>query len=414
MSSVPIKILVLSGPTGVGKTAIGSLLAAMLNGEIISCDSVQVYKELIIGSNKDLELSIPQHLINIVSWKDGFTNADFYALCLQKMKEVDRRGMVPLLVGGTGFYTKWIIEGKPSCPPPSKETLLQVENMVNGCSWEDSIKILESFDPIYASSLYKNDTYRLKRAIANYLQTSRPMTSFLPNKSTCPIEKMFDFRCFYLSKDRLSLALSIDLRCEQMIKKGLLKEVGELWDDGLTKDCSAGRAIGYSDTLDLIQELWDLYAEKEDFSKDIMGFFNGKEIISKFKKFIEKFKSASRQYSRRQDTWHREIGFQWIDSDFFKDRFQNECEQDSPTLMAQYIASAFNLSRVEWDSNEELKEIHQGSLALRWTDSVRESMRTYQKTVELKSAPSFELDSICSKELFEQLGPIFRKKANTN
>ena len=403
------KVLVLSGPTGVGKTAIAVLLGSLLDGEIISCDSVQVYNELVIGANKETKLSIPQHLVDLVSWQErNFTNADFHARCLEKIDEIISRGKVPLLVGGTGFYTKWIIEGRPSCPPPSKETLAMVNEMLEGRPWEEAIKLLEAVDPEYAASLYKNDRYRLKRAMANHLQTGQTMSTFKPITKEAA---KYDFRCFYLSKDRPTLSLQIGSRCEKMIANGLLKEVGELWLQGLAKDCPAGRAIGYAETIDFIQELSHMmvgYGEGNLF-KNEDNFLKSEKVISMFRKYLDQFKAASRQYSRRQDAWHRNLGFRWIDSSILQKQL-NSIDADPHVMTAEYLAHVFNLSRTEWETNAELGKIHEESLETRWSDAIRKSMKTYQRSTKEDLRSIFASDEVCHSIMQSQLGPILRQR----
>ncbi|KAM0682775.1 hypothetical protein MDAP_002010 [Mitosporidium daphniae] len=398
------KVLILSGPTGVGKTAIAVLLSSLLDGEIISCDSVQIYKELVIGSNKELGLPVPQHLIDIVSWKEkNFTNADFHSLCLGKIEEITSRGKIPLLVGGTGFYTKWIVQGRPSCPPPSKEILAVVDQMTDNCDWEEAINLLKAVDPEYAASLYKNDRYRLKRAIANHLQTNQPMSSFKPTKE----DMKYDFRCFYLSKDRPTLSLSIDCRCEKMISNGLLREVGELWLQGLKKDYSAGRAIGYSETIDFIESLWVKYSSITADEQD--EFFKTKEVLAKFRNYVDLFKASSRQYSRRQDSWHKDSEFKWIDGSVLKSKFDS-VEMDPLIATSTYITRAFNLSRFEWDTSAEFEEIHKESLSLRWSDTIRKSMKTYQAIAKENLKSIFTCDDTCHATMLDQLKSVFNKK----
>ena len=117
-------------------------LAKVLNGELLSCDSVQVYRELHIGANKwaPKEDEPPQHLVNLVSWRDSFTSADFYGACQAKVHEVLSRGRVPILVGGTGFYLEWLMHGRPASPPTDMEAMSRVEQDISqDNSWEQSL-----------------------------------------------------------------------------------------------------------------------------------------------------------------------------------------------------------------------------------------------------------------------------------
>ena len=138
----------IAGPTGVGKTDLAVCLARMLNGELLSCDSVQVYHELCIGANKWIpkQDEPPQHLVNLVSWRDSFSSADFYAACQAKMHEVLSRGNVPILVGGTGFYLEWVMHGRPASPPTDLEAMSRVEQDISqDDSWEQSLDDCEKW-----------------------------------------------------------------------------------------------------------------------------------------------------------------------------------------------------------------------------------------------------------------------------
>lgn len=121
------KAVIIAGPTGVGKTDLAVHLAKRLGGELISCDSVQVYKHLEIGANKDRFEEPAQHLLDIVELDEAFTAADFYQRCLDTMVEVCGRGKVPILVGGTGFYMDWLVRGRPSAPPTDPVVAEQVQ-----------------------------------------------------------------------------------------------------------------------------------------------------------------------------------------------------------------------------------------------------------------------------------------------
>lgn len=188
-----IKVVLLSGPTGVGKTRIAQRLCKALNAEIISCDSVQVFKELNIGSNKERlvdilpsgeELLMPQHLVDLVSWKQDFSVGDYYEACMNAIKSISAAGKLPLVVGGTGFYMNWILRGRAASPSVPEEFYEASKRELQGKSWSEALEDFKKVDPKYAQTLSNNDFYRLERAWAVYKYTGKPNSSFYyPNRA---------------------------------------------------------------------------------------------------------------------------------------------------------------------------------------------------------------------------------------
>lgn len=285
------RAIVIAGPTGVGKTELAVRLARKLNGELISCDSVQVYRHLEIGSNKEsMPDGIPQHLVDFVDLDQPFTAADFFKACLETVEKVGAEGKVPILVGGTGFYLDWIVRGRPSAPATDPESLEAVRvELASLPDWKSKLSLLSSVDPEYAKSLSGNDLYRLERALAVHRHTGNPLSSF---QKQSPVD--YDWRCFYLTGDREGLNRNIDVRCEKMIKRGLIRETKDLVDRGLLlKDSSPGRSIGYQETI---------------------AFLESPKDIPSFKQYLANFQAVTRQYSRRQETWFRRMEeFKWIE-----------------------------------------------------------------------------------------------------
>lgn len=311
------RALIIAGPTGVGKTDLAVRLARSLDGELISCDSVQVYRHLIIGANKEQTPDgIKQHLVDFVELDQGFTAADFYEKCFQTVDDVLGRGKIPILVGGTGFYMDWIVRGRPSAPATDPVVLEKVEDELSSLeTWKEKLAVLESVDPDYAASLSGNDLYRLKRALCVYRQTGNPLSSFSKK-----FPQQYDWRCFYLTADREALNRRIDVRCETMIHRGLVKETDELVSSGLLlKESSPGRSIGYQETIQ---------------------FLESNRTIEDFRAYLKKFQAITRQYSRKQETWFAKMSeFKWIErpnlgeplSDDFVEKFTDwfKTEKDS-------------------------------------------------------------------------------------
>jgi tRNA dimethylallyltransferase len=294
-----VRGIVIGGPTGVGKTDLAALLAQRLNGELISCDSVQIYTGLTIGANKT-PTPVPQHLIDLKHWSCAFTAADFLQSCWKAVKEVVGRGRVPILVGGTGFYLDWVVRGRPGAPPTDPLVLKEVEEMLaKDANWEESLKRLMEVDEEYAAVLMRNDYYRLKRALVVQKMTGAPLSSFKHRRRSSE-ELSVDWRCFYLAvSNRMALLAHLDKRCEMMVQRGLVQEVLQLVKQGFGPDCQAGRAIGYKEVLDLLAKLRRLPREQWDAA---------------FVEFIGEFQSQTRQYTRRQEKWFYGMQeFQWIE-----------------------------------------------------------------------------------------------------
>ena len=278
--------VVIAGPTGIGKTDVAIHLKDLLQPAcLISCDSVQVYRDLSIGANKDYRHE--HHLVDVVDWRQPlFTSADYAEACWSVLRELDD-GTTPIMVGGTGMYVEWVTRGRPGAPEVPKEMLENIkEELRKVASWEEKLTLLQSVDPVTSSRLSPNDEYRLIRALAVYRHSGKPL-SFFPRH--LPPPQLLSWRIFYLyPADRLSLYRRIDARCEQMIQAGLLQEVWSLRKQGLSTEMQAGRAIGYRQCLEFFDELDDTDHFKE-----------------KFILFLRRLQAETRQYSRRQETWYR-------------------------------------------------------------------------------------------------------------
>lgn len=309
MTSPISKLVVfLSGPTGVGKSDVAIELAKLIGGEVVSCDSVQIYKRLDIGSNKTLQTEgIPHHMIDIVDFDSEYSAGHFYSDCTKCIEGIHERGNIPILVGGTGLYMKWILNGRPTSPETPSEIKQTVKEMLqeDGNNWQKSLDRLNQLDPDYASSLLPNDFYRLGRALEINLHSGRPLKEFQPpglfNRSSFVHHLGWDCRCFYLSTNRKFLYHLIDYRCELMIKQGFFKELLELMQSGFNDSFPSGKSIGYFQGLQFLTNCK---------STSCISFG---EFKQKFLTFLSEFQAESRQYARSQDTWHwKDDRFWWI------------------------------------------------------------------------------------------------------
>lgn len=297
--------LVIAGPTGIGKTEVAASLARIFDGELISCDSVQVYAGLSIGANKTPTDPIPQHMLDLVHWKDVtvFSAADFVEKCHQVIGDVLGRKKTPILVGGTGLYLDWILNGRPTAPATDQLILKVIEEELatDQSDWSKSIERLRLVDSEYASVVKTNDYYRLKRALVVHRMTGQPLSSFKTRRASSKVDQMatVDWKCFYLHpEDRLAMMRHIDRRCEAMIQRGLLTEVLDLLDQGLSRNSQPARAIGYNETISFIDRVRSSPIELHD--QCVLDYINT-------------FQAETRKYVRRQENWfasHKE--YQWI------------------------------------------------------------------------------------------------------
>ncbi len=275
------KAIALFGPTAVGKTALTEVLFSS-GYEIINCDSVQVYKGLDIGSakpEKELQKKIVHHLLDIREPHQQYTVGDFLNDAEALVKEINERGKIPILTGGTAYYFKQFIYGQAKTPAVDINIREKVRDLIaqNGNQWAYSE--LRKVDFISYERINKNDIYRLSRALEVFYQTGKPLSSF-PLGSE--IREDIDFLIIGLSREKKILDERIDFRVEQMFNDGLYGEVKGLIANGADATMPAMKAIGYK----------EFFVAKE----------SGEMNISEIKALIAK---NSRQYAKRQMTFFR-------------------------------------------------------------------------------------------------------------
>ncbi|KAL3684672.1 hypothetical protein R1sor_002694 [Riccia sorocarpa] len=344
------RVIVITGPTGVGKSSAAISLAKRLGGEIVSADSVQVYKSLDVGSAKtpiSERQNVPHHLIDIVSPTEEYSAGDYYVDARAATDDVVARGRVPIVVGGTGLYLRWFLNGKPDTPKATAEQAAAVEAEVaalqsGGGGWDEGVKYLaEAGDPETAHKLARNDWYRLRRSLEILKISGRPQSSFpLPwvtaKESSADVETDsgepplkprqipgtdgseldYDFQCYFMYLKRVDLYRRIDQRCEEMLTdpEGLLREASWLLDLGILPNSSSpSRAIGYRQTMEYLTQC---------------RMSGGVSTVEQFLEFLQEFQKASRNYAKRQLTWFRgEDRFRLVDASASKDEIVEFMEQ---------------------------------------------------------------------------------------
>ncbi|KAK4398327.1 tRNA dimethylallyltransferase 9 [Sesamum angolense] len=304
------KVVVISGPTGAGKSRLALELAKRLNGEIVSADSVQVYRGLDIGSAKPSlseRQEVPHHLVDILHPSEEYSVGQFYEDARQITGEILSRGRVPVVTGGTGLYLRWFIYGKPDVPKASPEITSEVHSeladLQRDGDWDAAVQFVVKAVKCAPPSAFQVPYNSFKEKLeSSEIDASDIKSSTSELNDSTSKELDYKFICFFLSTQRLDLYRSIDLRCEDMLlDDGLLSEAKWLLDLGLLPNSnSATRAIGYRQAMDYL-----LMAREQG------GWSSAKEYFS----FLSEFQKASRNFAKRQLTWFRnEPIYQWIDA----------------------------------------------------------------------------------------------------
>lgn len=290
------RVIVLAGPTCCGKSKLAMELAEAMDGEIISADSMQVYRGMDIGTakaSKEERLLIPHHLIDIRDIQESFNVVDFYYEARQACQQILDRGNVPIVAGGSGFYLHALLYGPPSGPPSVPELRKSLEEEMEKLGSEALYARLAELDPQYAKSITKKDKQKIVRGLEIITLTHKKVSKLSWKGRRKP--QNFDFHCWFLHRPKEKLYERIDMRCDKMLKEGFLDEVRRLEPQGLRENSSASQAIGYRQALD---------------------FLLTSQSTEEYENFVKVFKQATRQYAKRQFTWFRkEPLFRWLDVD---------------------------------------------------------------------------------------------------
>jgi tRNA dimethylallyltransferase len=272
----------LTGPTASGKTAVGLELAERIGAEIVSLDSMAVYRGLDIGTAKptaDERRRVPHHLIDLVSPAEDYSLARYLADAATAVAEIVGRGRVPLFVGGTPLYLKALLRGVATGPPPDWELRRQLARLAG--EGHDLHARLREVDPITAARLPPGDIKRIIRALEVYEHTGRPLSAWQADARWTQPRAVA--RVFTLAWPRAELHARINARVEAMFAAGLVAEVVGLLEAGVEFSRTARQALGYRDVLEHLQGQRDLAAT------------------------IELVQTRTRQFAKRQETWYRHL-----------------------------------------------------------------------------------------------------------
>ena len=276
-------IICIAGPTASGKTALAVELAKELNGEVVSCDSMYVYKRMNIGTAKpsiEEMQGIVHHMIDVAEPDEDFSVSKYCDMAAPIVDDIITRGKTAIIAGGTGLYMDSLIRGNDFAPFPSTGMREKLEAQADEQGMDAILDLLRSIDPDAAARLHLSDRKRIIRALEVYFETGQTITAHnlktqaIPPRYT-PLWLGLDFA------DRAELYRRIDLRVDIMLQQGLVEEIKTLLSSGIPEKCTAMQAIGY---------------------KEFVTALDGRCTIQEA---AEEIRKSSRHYAKRQLTWFR-------------------------------------------------------------------------------------------------------------
>ena len=276
-------LICIAGPTASGKTSLAVELAKELDGEVVSCDSMQVYKRMDIGTAKpsaEEMQGIPHHMLDVAEPDEDFSVSRYCEMASPIVDDIISRGKVAIIAGGTGLYMDSLIKGNAFAPFPSTGVREKLEAQADAEGMEAMLSRLTSIDPEAASRLHLSDRKRIIRALEVYLETGETITAH--NRKTQAIPPRYTPLWLGLDfAERSELYRRIDLRVGIMLKQGLVKEIQDLLASGIPAKCTAMQAIGY---------------------KEFVAVLSGQGTIGEA---ADEVRKSSRHYAKRQLTWFR-------------------------------------------------------------------------------------------------------------
>lgn len=273
-------VYIIAGPTAVGKSVIANYLARRIHGEIVNCDSIQLYKYLDIGSAKpspaDMS-TVPHHLYGVIDPKEDMTVARYQKMALETIDDILERGKTPILCGGTGLYLNSVLYDMDFAAGPADggKRRRELEDMAEQMGGEYMYEVLSAVDPKSAERIHPNNTRKVIRAIEAY-----EFGSNVQDLNACGLREGYDFRLFGITMDREWLYDRINRRVLKLVQNGLLDEIKSLREMGYDETAPALKAIGY---------------------KEFFAYYNGE--IPELKDAILAVMKDTRHYAKRQLTW---------------------------------------------------------------------------------------------------------------
>lgn len=277
------KIICIAGPTASGKTALAVALAHKVNGEVVSCDSMQIYKKMNIGTAKPTEAEmegIPHHMLSVAEPEEDFSVSRYCEMATPIVEDILSRGKTAIIAGGTGLYMDALIRGNAFAPYPSTGRREELEQLAAQEGIDAVLCKLKEVDPESAARLHPSDQKRIIRAMEVYLETGETITEH--NRKTQEIPPRFSPVWFALEdENRQDLYDRIDRRVLQMLEEGLIAEIQALLASGVPEKATSMQAIGY---------------------KEFVDFLAGRCSLVDAAALVQQ---ASRRYAKRQLTWFR-------------------------------------------------------------------------------------------------------------
>ena len=284
-------IICIAGPTASGKTALTVALARELDGEVVSCDSMQVYKRMDIGTAKpspEERQGIPHHMIDVAEPWEDYSVSRYCADAAPIVEDIVSRGKTAIIAGGTGLYMDSLIRGNDFAPFPSTGVRERLEREADREGMEALLARLRAVDPEAAARLHLSDRKRIIRAMEVYLETGETITAH--NRRTQALPPRFSPVWLGLDfESRAELYSRIDRRVDVMLEAGLLEEIRALLRSGIPEKCTAMQAIGYKEFTDALDGRCTVEAA------------------------ADQVRQSSRRYAKRQLTWFRRNGrIHWL------------------------------------------------------------------------------------------------------
>jgi tRNA dimethylallyltransferase len=284
-------LLVLAGPTAVGKTELSLRLAEELNGAVISADSMQVYRYMDVGSAKIMpeeRRGIPHYLIDVLDPEEDFNVFRFQQMAGEAIAEIREKGMLPILTGGTGFYIQAVLKNINFTENEDhQEIRRQMEELAQAQGTEEVYRELQKLDPEAAAEIHPHNVKRVIRAIEYYQMTGKPISAH--NREQRERRSAYHSALFVLTDERQRLYENINRRVDHMMENGLVEEVRRLVGRGLTEDNVSMKGIGY---------------------RELFPYFRGEISLEQA---VEDIKKDTRHFAKRQITWFkREEDAIWV------------------------------------------------------------------------------------------------------
>lgn len=289
------KILIIVGPTAVGKSALAVDLAKKFRGEIISCDSRQIYCGFDIGTDKPpaaVRQAIPHHLIDVAAPEEKFSAADFARLALEKIDLIISRGNLPLIVGGTGLYHRALVAGLFPGPGRDDSLRARLKEEAQNKGLDSLYQQLQQIDPAYAEKISPADSLRIIRALEVFYLTGQPLSRHF-DRTVSPLENRgFILYQIGLKLKREELYRRIDERVNRMFAEGLVKEAKQLLERGISEESTPFKGLGY---------------------RQVLRYLKGEISLEEAMTLTQ---IETRHYAKRQLTWFKKSkGITWFEAD---------------------------------------------------------------------------------------------------